>query len=150
MLGLTLGLARAAAASPAPGRSGGAGLWLRSDDGAAPAPQQAVTPVTASRHPASLQQAPLDKYRIAVLPFANISADPEDEYFSDGMTEELISKLSRLRDLTVIARTSVMQYKGDRQEHRRDRAGAAGRHDPRGQRAQGRRSPAHHRAADRC
>ena len=53
----------------------------------------------------------MDKYRIAVLPFANISADPEDEYFSDGMTEELISKLSRLHDLTVIARTSIMQYK---------------------------------------
>jgi TolB-like protein/Flp pilus assembly protein TadD len=53
----------------------------------------------------------LDRYRIAVLPFANISADPEDEYFSDGMTEELISKLSRLHDLTVIARTSIMQYK---------------------------------------
>jgi adenylate cyclase len=62
-------------------------------------------------HPAVAPQAPLDKYRIAVLPFANISADPEDEYFSDGMTEELISKLSRLHDLTVIARTSIMQYK---------------------------------------
>ena len=37
---------------------------------------------------------------------------PENEYFSDGMTEELISKLSRLHDLTVIARTSIMQYKG--------------------------------------
>ena len=54
----------------------------------------------------------MDKYRIAVLPFANISADPEDEYFSDGMTEELISKLSRLHALAVIARTSIMQYKG--------------------------------------
>jgi TolB-like protein len=51
------------------------------------------------------EQAPLDKRRIAVLPFANISADREDEYFSDGMTEEMISKLSRLHDLTVIART---------------------------------------------
>ena len=40
-----------------------------------------------------------------------MSADVENEYFSDGMTEELISKLSRLHDLTVIARTSVMQYK---------------------------------------
>ena len=57
------------------------------------------------------EQAALDKRRIAVLPFANISADAEDEYFSDGMTEELISKLSRLHDLTVIARTSIMQYK---------------------------------------
>ena len=54
----------------------------------------------------------LDKHRIAVLPFTNISAESEDGYFSDGMTEELISKLSRLHDLTVIARTSVTQYKG--------------------------------------
>ena len=91
--------------------AGGAGLWLRSDDGAPPAPQQAATPVTTSEARGGAQQAPLDKYRIAVLPFANISADPEDEYFSDGMTEELISKLSRLHDLTVIARTSIMQYK---------------------------------------
>ena len=59
----------------------------------------------------AVDEAPLDKYRIAVLPFTNISADPEDEYFSDGMTEELISKLSRLHDLSVIARTSIMQYK---------------------------------------
>ena len=91
--------------------AGGAGLWLRSDDGAPPSPEQAVTPVTTSTAPVGAPQAPLDKYRIAVLPFANISADPEDEYFSDGMTEELISKLSRLHDLKVIARTSVMQYK---------------------------------------
>ena len=40
-----------------------------------------------------------------------MSADAENEYFSDGMTEELISKLSRLHDLSVIARTSIMQYK---------------------------------------
>lgn len=50
--------------------------------------------------------------RIAVLPFANISADPRDEYFADGMTDELISRLSQVRGLDVIARTSVMQYKG--------------------------------------
>ena len=53
----------------------------------------------------------MDKHRIAVLPFVNMSADVENEYFSDGITEELISKLSRLHDLTVIARTSIMQYK---------------------------------------
>jgi adenylate cyclase len=92
--------------------AGGAGLWLRSDDGATPAPQQAVAPVTTSEARGGAEQGPLDKYRIAVLPFTNISADPEDEYFADGMTEELISKLSRLHDLTVIARTSIMQYKG--------------------------------------
>jgi TolB-like protein/Tfp pilus assembly protein PilF len=53
-----------------------------------------------------------NKRRIAVLPFANISPDPADEYFADGMTEELISTMSRISGLKVIARTSVMGYKG--------------------------------------
>ena len=53
----------------------------------------------------------LARNRLAVLPLANYSPDPEDEYFADGMTEELISRLSRLGDLRVIARTSVMRYK---------------------------------------
>jgi adenylate cyclase len=54
----------------------------------------------------------LDARRVAVLPFANMSPDPNDEYFADGMTEELITSLSRVKQLTVIARTSVMKYKG--------------------------------------
>ena len=60
--------------------------------------------------------AALDNRRVAVLPFANISADVADEYFSDGMTEELISQLSKVGKLSVIARTSIMKYKGANQD----------------------------------
>jgi adenylate cyclase len=52
-----------------------------------------------------------DKNRLAVLPFANISPDPSDEYFADGLTEELIANLSLVPGLKVIARTSVIGYK---------------------------------------
>jgi adenylate cyclase len=48
---------------------------------------------------------------LAVLPLTSISPDPQDEYFADGLTEELISVLSQVQDLMVIARTSVMPYK---------------------------------------
>jgi adenylate cyclase len=54
---------------------------------------------------------PADKNRLAVLPFANISPDPSDEYFADGLTEELIASLSLVPGLKVIARTSVIGYK---------------------------------------
>jgi TolB-like protein/class 3 adenylate cyclase len=53
-----------------------------------------------------------DKPSIAVLPFDNMSGDPEQEYFSDGMTEDIITALSRLRWLFVIARNSTFAYKG--------------------------------------
>jgi TolB-like protein len=55
---------------------------------------------------------------IAVLPFHNLSADPANEYFSDGMTEELISKLSGVQHLDVTARTSVARFKGSNKDIR--------------------------------
>ncbi len=57
--------------------------------------------------------APPGAVRMAVLPFANLSGDPEQEYLSDGLTQEMISQLGRLHPggLSVIARTSVMRYK---------------------------------------
>jgi pentatricopeptide repeat protein len=53
-----------------------------------------------------------DKASIAVLPFQNLSGDPEQEYFADGMVEEIITALSRIRWLFVIARNSSFTYKG--------------------------------------
>jgi adenylate cyclase len=62
---------------------------------------------------AALPMLPLpDKPSIAVLPFANMSGDPEQEYFADGMVEEIITALSRIRWLFVIARNSTFTYKG--------------------------------------
>ncbi|MCZ6860888.1 MAG: tetratricopeptide repeat protein, partial [Alphaproteobacteria bacterium] len=53
-----------------------------------------------------------DKPSIAVLPFTNLSDDPEQEYFADGMTDDLITDLSKVSGLFVIARNSVFTYKG--------------------------------------
>jgi adenylate cyclase len=68
------------------------------------------TPQSEIRNQAAL---PLpDKPSIAVLPFVNMSNDPEQEYFSDGLTEDLITELAKLSGLFVIARNSVFTYKG--------------------------------------
>jgi TolB-like protein len=53
-----------------------------------------------------------DKPSIAALPFDNMSGDPEQEYFADGITEDIITELSRFREFSVIARNSTFQYKG--------------------------------------
>jgi len=72
---------------------------VRDTDKSASAPAPTVLPLP-------------DKPSIAVLPFANISGDPEQEYFADGMVEEIITALSRVRWLFVIARNSSFTYKG--------------------------------------
>lgn len=53
-----------------------------------------------------------DKPSIAVLPFINMSGDPEQEYFSDGITEDLITDLSKISGFFIIARNSTFGYKG--------------------------------------
>jgi len=57
-------------------------------------------------------QAPAGRPAIAVLPFVNISGDPEQEYFADGLTEDIITDLSRVSALFVVARNTVFTYKG--------------------------------------
>jgi serine/threonine protein kinase len=58
------------------------------------------------------------KKAVAVLPFENISPDKDNEYFGDGLTEELISNLSRLKDISVVPRTASVQYKGTKKNIR--------------------------------
>ena len=53
-----------------------------------------------------------ERLSVAVLPFANMSEDPEQEHFTDGITNDIIADLSRIAGLTVIARSSSFAYKG--------------------------------------
>ena len=51
---------------------------------------------------------------IVVLPFVNLSAEPDNDYFNDGLTDEIIARLAAIPDLKLISRTSAMHYKGTR------------------------------------
>ena len=73
--------------------------------GDAPASKAAVTPAKTNRTES-------DRPSVAVLPFANMSGDPEQEYFADGITEDIITELSKVRWFFVIARNSTFTYKG--------------------------------------
>ncbi len=90
-----------------------------------------------------------DRPAIAVLPFTNLSGDPEQEYFSDGISEDIITALSKLRWFFVIARNSSFIYKGKAVHMKQvaEELGVALR--GRGQRAKERRPRSHHGAAQR-
>ncbi len=83
----------------------------------APRPASVPRPAT---EPSARQRAgtPSLERSIAVLPFANLSSDPEQEYFSDGLTEELINQLAHIKGLRVVARTSCFVFKGRREDLR--------------------------------
>ena len=66
--------------------------------------------------PIEEQVAELTEKSIAVLPFVNLSSDPEQEFFSDGISEELLNVLAQFPDLRVAARTSSFQFKGDNRD----------------------------------
>jgi len=72
------------------------------------------------RDETSRKQPPIERKQpsIAVLPFANLSADPENEYFSDGMSEEIINALTKVNGLHVVARTSSFAFKGKNEDIR--------------------------------
>lgn len=71
-----------------------------------------VTPLGLAANKGPAPAASNARTSIAVLPFANMSGDPEQEYFADGMTEDLITALAKFRDLSVAARNSTFAFKG--------------------------------------
>ena len=117
-------------------------LALRSDAGDRPDDSRASPPAAAP----ALK--PLDGPSIAVLPFANMSGDPEQDYLADGITEDIITALARLRWLFVIARNSSFVYKGKARTCGRSRA-TRGPLRPRRQRPDRGRAHPHHRPAHR-
>jgi TolB-like protein len=90
----------------------GVGLWLfartRGESTIAQAPVAVVSPSAATAAPS-----------LAVLPFVNMSSDPEQEYFSDGLSEELLNQLAKVPELRVIGRTSSFAFKGKNEDLRK-------------------------------
>jgi TolB-like protein len=92
----------------------GSVLWLTSRlsrERAAPATVAADGAASAAPHPAALFDPP--PHSVAVLPFLNLSGDPSQQYFSDGLTEELLNSLTRINELQVAARTSSFSFQGE-------------------------------------
>jgi TolB-like protein/Tfp pilus assembly protein PilF len=76
-----------------------------------PNPVELFSLKTEAGVPRAQRRREVDGHRLAILPFANLSPDPNDRYFADGMTEELISTVSKIRELSVISRASAMKYR---------------------------------------
>jgi TolB-like protein/Flp pilus assembly protein TadD len=72
-----------------------------------------VDPISVPVEPVLASESTAREKSIAVLPFDNISPDPEDAYFADGIHDEILAQISKIRDIKVISRTSVMRYRGE-------------------------------------
>jgi serine/threonine protein kinase/tetratricopeptide (TPR) repeat protein len=96
--------------SPLPGRR----VWWIAAVGAVVAIAGLMTVTIRDEAPS----APLDSKSVAVLPFVNLTADPDQEYFCDGMSEEIINALAQVSGLRVVARTSSFAFKGQHRDVR--------------------------------
>jgi DNA-binding SARP family transcriptional activator len=120
---------------------------------AAPAPPATGSPPAPTEDepkPAATELPLPSKPSIAVLAFENLSGDPEQEYFADGMVDDIITALSRMGWLFVIAPQFELHLQGACRRREADRARARGPLHPRRQRAQGGQPGTHHRPARRC
>jgi TolB-like protein/class 3 adenylate cyclase len=88
----------------------GAVLWSRRS---APTTNVAAAPSVSPASPAATETAAVSEKSIAVLPFDNLSRDPDNAFFTDGVQDEILTDLARVADLKVISRSSVMQYKSE-------------------------------------
>jgi TolB-like protein/DNA-binding SARP family transcriptional activator len=77
-----------------------------------------LAPAPTGRPPTVVAATPTNAIALAVLPFANLSSEQDQEFFSDGLTEEITSALARIPDLIVVARGSASQFKGERRDLR--------------------------------
>ena len=98
---------------------GGAAIW-HSERGRSLAPPSAAANPRAAAKPTVAPATKTNALKsIAVLPFDNMSADPENEFFSDGLSEEILNSLARIDGMQVVGRTSSFQFKGKSEDLRR-------------------------------
>ena len=81
-----------------------------------PAPNKLASAPMTTKEPLAVSGAPVES--IAVLPFVNMSDDPDNEYFSDGLSEEILNSLARIDGMQVVGRTSSFQFKGKNEDLR--------------------------------